>query len=84
MTRVNIPFIELKCWKLKLPVGLGRGGEDSQVIKDNKALAKRSQSAIIFRKIKQSALFIKEALETDYVIGPSINININITSTPGF
>lgn len=41
MTQVNIPFIELKCWKLKVPVGLGRGGEDSQVIKDNKALAKR-------------------------------------------
>ena len=63
MTRVNIPFIELKCWKLKVPVGLGRGGEDSQVIKDNKALAKRSQSA-------------SKALETDYVIGASININI--------
>ena len=37
MTQVNIPFIELKCWKLKVPVGLGRVGEDSQVIKDNKA-----------------------------------------------
>lgn len=37
MTRVNIPFIELKWWKLKVPVGLGRVGEDSQVIKDNKA-----------------------------------------------
>ena len=35
--RENIPFIELKCWKLKVPVYLARVGQDSQWIKDNKA-----------------------------------------------